>query len=51
MSSTGSDYTVHALDTATRKTIWSKVTSADRSSVAKAFSAFFATLAPESREA
>lgn len=50
MSSAGTDYTIHALDTATKKTIWSKAVSTDRSSIARAFSAFFATLAPESRE-
>lgn len=51
MSSAGTDYTIHALDTATKKTIWSKAASTDRSSITTAFSAFFATLAPESREA
>jgi len=51
ISSSGAEYTIHALDTATKRTIWSKVNVGDRSAIGKGLSSFFATLAPESREA
>lgn len=50
MSPNGAEYKLHALNTASQQTLWSKVQVADREKVREAFALFFSALAVDPRE-